>query len=44
MLEPELQGNWSLVLAYRQAPKNDAGRLLTGEKQRLMAEFDKTRK
>lgn len=44
MLEPELQGNWSLVLAYRQAPKNDTGRLLRGEKLRLMTEFDKTRK
>ena len=39
-----LQGNWALVVAYRQAPKLADGRLAFRENKKLMAEFNKTEK
>ena len=42
MREEGLQGNWAVVVAYRQAPKNAAGKLETSEKKKLMSEFNKT--
>jgi hypothetical protein len=44
MQQEGLQGNWALVVAYRQAPKLADGRLALGEKLKLMSEFNKTKK
>jgi hypothetical protein len=42
MEEAELQGNWALVVAYRQAPKLADGRLACGENKMLQSRFHKT--
>ena len=39
MIEEGLQGNWALVLAYRQAPTLADGRLAYGEREKLMEEI-----
>ena len=44
MQQEGLQGNWALVVAYRQAPKLADGRLAFRENKKLMAEFNKTEK
>ena len=44
MREEGLQCNWAVVVAYRQAPKNAAGKLERSEKKKLMSEFNKTEK
>ena len=40
----QLQGNWAFVAAYMQVPKLPDGRLQYGEKQKLMSQFNKTKK
>jgi hypothetical protein len=44
MQQEELQNNWALVAAYREAPRDAAGNLQTGERKKLMKDYNKTTK
>lgn len=43
MIHDDLQGNWALVVAYREAPKLQDGRLAYGEMKKLMSQFQKSK-
>ena len=44
MQQEDLQKNWALVVAYRQAPKKEDGKLKDGERKKLMKDHSKTSK
>ena len=43
MIHDNLQGNWAVVVAYREAPKLQDGRLAYGEMKKLMSQFQKSK-